>query len=205
MLIKKAKGLQLEQCDVIKVIMMLCVMFYHCICLWSKGGWFNQPPAQSSQVLAYLCALFNSFHIYVFAFISGYLFYYLKYEKMRYTSFSKDILHRAKRLLIPYLFASLCWAIPFYVYYFSATPMQIIKDFALAVSPNQLWFLVMIFVVFVIFYLLSETMIRLGFLGGAILSIIIYCCYCRSAFSSQCFSNMDSRKIHILLLYGICI
>ena len=174
MLNRESKTFDLKHCDVIKVFMMLSVMFYHCICLWSKGGWFNQPPAQSSQVLAFLCSWFNSFHIYVFTFVSGYLFYYLKYEKERYKSFFKDTLHRATRLLIPYVFASLLWVIPFYVYYYSPKPLTVVKNFALAESPNQLWFLMMIFAVFVIFYPLSNSFNKIGFFGGGVLSIIIY-------------------------------
>ena len=170
----RKKILELDHCDVIKVFMMLSVMFYHCICLWSKGGWFNQPPAQSSQFLAFLCAWLNSFHIYVFTFVSGYLFFYLKYEKQKYNSFLKDALHRGKRLLIPYICASVFWVIPFYVHYNSPKTLTVVKNFALAISPNQLWFLVMIFMVFVIFYLLSNVFEKYNIVVGFLLSVAIY-------------------------------
>ena len=170
----KNKTLDLSKCDVIKVFMMLSVMFYHCICLWSRGGWFNQAPQTSSNVLAFACSLFNSFHIYVFVFVSGYIFYYLKYEKNRYNSFLRDVLHRSKRLLLPYLVASVFWVIPFSIYYFSPTPLDVFKNFGLAMAPSQLWFLIMIFVVFVIFYLISDVFNRCGYVSGVLLSILIY-------------------------------
>jgi len=169
----KNKTLDLSKCDIIKVFMMLSVMFYHCICLWTRGGWFNQAPQTSSDVLAFACSLFNSFHIYVFVFVSGYLFYYLKYEKQRYNAFFRDVLHRSKRLLLPYLVASIFWVIPFYIYYFSPTPFEVFEKFGLATSPSQLWFLIMIFVVFVIFYLMSDVFYKCGY-GGVLLSILIY-------------------------------
>ena len=138
--------LSLDKCDVIKVTMMLCVMFYHCICLWSGGNWFVERPAESSKFLEILCAFFNTFHIYVFAFVSGYIFYFLKYEKLRYNNFINDICSRAKRLLLPYAVTSIFWVIPFYVYFFDTDAKQIFLRFGLATSPNQLWFLVMLFV-----------------------------------------------------------
>ena len=91
---------------------MITVIVYHCICLWSKGGWFVES-AQDSTVLACICALLNNVHIYVFAFVSGFLFYYLKYERNKYNKPLKDIKKRANRLLKPYVLVSLVWVIPF--------------------------------------------------------------------------------------------
>lgn len=171
----KKHFLTLEKCDIIKVSMMLCVMFYHCISLWSSEGWFNQPPAESSKFLEIICAFLNTFHIYVFAFVSGYLFYFLKYEKKRYKNYLSDIGHRAKRLLIPYAVTSLFWVIPFYVYFFDADFKQVLLKFVLATAPNQLWFLIMIFVVFVAFYLLSNFFKKHNFAIGFIVTVLIYC------------------------------
>ena len=169
------KKLDLKKCDVIKVFMMLCVMFYHCICLWSGETWFNQPPANESKVLEVLCAFLNTFHIYVFAFVSGYLFRYLKFEKKRYNSLLKGSVHRAKRLLIPYVIVSIVWVIPFSVYYFKTSFIDVLKKFGLAMAPNQLWFLVMIFVVFVVFYALSDFFEKYNAFVGFVVAVGIYC------------------------------
>ncbi len=169
------KILDLNKCDVIKVFMMLCVMFYHCICLWNGGEWFNQPPAEESKILEVLCAFLNTFHIYVFAFVSGYLFHFLRFEKQRYVSFLKDVGHRAKRLLLPYVIVSLVWAIPFSIYFFKKDFVDILKDFGLAMAPNQLWFLVMLFVVFVVFYVMSNFFEKHNALVGFIVAVAIYC------------------------------
>ena len=174
MLTKERKTLSLDHCDVIKVFMMISVMFYHCICLWSGTGWFNQPPAESSRILAFIAQWFNSFHIYVFTFVSGYLFYFLKYEKERYKSFVKDTVDRAKRLLIPYVVTSVFWVIPFYAFFFDTSVKNVVWKFVFATSPNQLWFLVMIFVVFVLFYLVSDLFLKCNFFLGFVISVGIY-------------------------------
>ena len=168
------KQLNLSKCDVIKVLMMLTVMFYHCICLWSRSGWFNQAPSQPSAILAYLCGWFNSFHIYVFAFVSGYLFFYLKYEKGKYKSIKTYISNRGIRLLVPYIATAIIWVIPFYVFYYDTNTMDIINRFALATSPNQLWFLVMLFGVSCMFYICSDLLYKKNFLFGIVLVLIFY-------------------------------
>ena len=80
---ENSKQLDLDKCNVIKVFMMLAVILTHCISLWSKSGWFVYTPEKHSEILAFLCDWFGTFHIYVFIFVSGYLFCYLKYEKKR--------------------------------------------------------------------------------------------------------------------------
>ena len=169
------KKLTLDKCGVIKVLMMLCVMFYHCICLWSDGGWFNEAPAEKSILLSVLCSYFNTFHIYVFTFISGYLFYYLKFESARYSDVKKDVSKRAKRLLLPYFVTAVFWCVPFYVVYFSESPSSIFCKFGLATSPNQLWFLFMLFWVFVFFYFISEFLDKHKPIIGLMITVVIYC------------------------------
>lgn len=168
------RQLNLSKCDVIKVLMMLTVMFYHCICLWARGGWFNQAPAQPSVLLAFLCEWFNSFHIYVFAFVSGYLFFYLKYEKEKYQSIKKYIINRTIRLLIPYTVVAIIWVIPFYVFYYNPNPIDIITRFGFATSPHQLWFLIMLFGVSCIFYVCADLFYKKSLVFGIFFAILFY-------------------------------
>lgn len=168
------KKLTLLKCDVLKVFMMVTVIIYHCICLWLRGGWFNQAPRTPSVAFSVFASYLNTFCVYVFTFISGYLFYYLKYEIKKYKSFKTDVSKRAKRLLLPYLFASLFWVIPFNCYFFESTPTQIVNNFLLAKSPAQLWFLIMLFGVFVLFYGLSDFFEKHNFWICTIVCILIY-------------------------------
>jgi len=151
---------------------MLIVVIYHCILFW-KGAWFTGNPVYESKLLDILATWMNSFHIYGFTLVSGYLFHYLKCEKTKYDRFVPFVINKFKRLLVPYVFVSLVWAIPFAVYYFDYSVRDIIIRFGFGVSPNQLWFLLMLFWIFVIFYPLSDYF-KKNNIGGAIVVIIFY-------------------------------
>ena len=59
----------LGKCDFIKVVMMIIVITCHSVSLWARVGWFNQPPAQASGILAFISDWFGTFHIYTFIFV----------------------------------------------------------------------------------------------------------------------------------------
>ena len=132
----------------------MAVLVYHCILAWSSSGWhnFSVPP---SPVLAYLCNFLLKFHTPAFTFLSGYLFYYLRYEKGKYRTSKQDIPHRAKRLLIPYGLL-LFWVVPFHFLFEGGTLSRAFNKYVLMIAPTQLWFLIMLFGVFVIFYVISD-------------------------------------------------
>lgn len=149
------KQTELANCNFVKTVLMIIVVSYHCLLFWT-GNWFVEQPAFSSEVLVMLSQWMNSFHIYGFTLVSGYLFFYLMHEKMKYPKFVPFVFNKSKRLLVPYVFVSAVWVIPFAVYFFKYSGADILQRFALGVSPNQLWFLLMLFGVFAIFYPLSN-------------------------------------------------
>lgn len=140
--------------DAIKVFLTISVVFYHCIMAWSYYGW-HDFIVLPFKPLEYFNEFFVKFHTQAFTFLSGYLFYFLKYEKNKYNTPKKDIIHRAKRLLLPYA-VMLIWVIPFYFTFEHGTVKTAISKYVLAVAPSQLWYLVMLFGVFVIFYFISN-------------------------------------------------
>lgn len=170
----KCDYLELKTCNIIKVFMMLSVIITHCCAIWSRDGWFTISPSYQSTELGLLSAWLGSFHTYVFTFVSGYLFYYLKYEKKRYVIFWNDVERRAARLLIPYVFVALIWIIPFYKYFYQADTITIIRNFVFGIAPSQLWFLMMLFVLYVLFYILSEFFEKHSFLVGFLVATGIY-------------------------------
>ena len=105
------RDLELKNCTFVKTMLMLIVVFYHSILFWS-GNWFSAIPAQRLEILAGIASWLNSFHIYGFALVSGYLFYYLRYEKGKYGRYIPFLKQKAKRLLVPYVFAAAVWVIP---------------------------------------------------------------------------------------------
>lgn len=142
--------------------MMILVIFGHSMALWLRSGWFNQPPAIPSEVLTFCIGWLNFTHIYVFVFCSGYLFYYLKCEIKKYNNTKKDIFNRAKRLLLPYIIACCFWAVPFFYVFNRPSLGEVVKRFFFATNPEQLWFLIMLFWVYIFFYLFSDLIDRLN-------------------------------------------
>lgn len=63
----------LKNSTFVKSILMIIVIFGHASAFWS-GHWFTENPAIQSKGLNVLYSWINSFHIYAFALVSGYIF-----------------------------------------------------------------------------------------------------------------------------------
>lgn len=146
----------LDNCYFVKTVLMLLVVFYHSILFWG-GAWLdNQPVIFKSKVLSILAVWLNTFHIYGFTLVSGYIFQYLKYEKDKYQKFLLFIVNKAKRLLVPYAFVAIIWVIPISYALFSYTSKDIIFKYLLCTGPSQLWFLWMLFDIFCFVWIISN-------------------------------------------------
>ncbi|MBO5868925.1 MAG: acyltransferase [Oscillospiraceae bacterium] len=156
---------ELNNCTFVKTILMVLVVFYHSILFWAEN-WFTGDPAFSAPLLKYVSGWLNTVHIQGFALVSGYLFSYLKYEREKYGKFLPFVANKAKRLLIPFLFAAVVWVLPIQFFFYQPDGLTIIKNYVLAIGPAQLWFLVMLFGVFVIFWPLSDFFYKKDLLGA---------------------------------------
>lgn len=140
---------KLENISFIKTIMMIVVVLYHSF-LFFGGSWFTPvEPAQSADYLYSIAKWMNTFHIQTFAMASGFLFYYLGVRKRN--NHLHNILKRAKRLLVPYFFTCIFWVVPIACYFFHFSVGEVLYKYVLMASPSQLWFLVMLFMVFCFF------------------------------------------------------
>lgn len=146
---------ELENCTFVKTALMLIVVAYHSMLFWG-GNWFTKDPALPAPVLKALALWLNSFHIYGFTLVSGYIFAYIRREKGGYRQYGDFLQGKVKRLLIPYAFAALCWVIPIRCLFFETDPLSLTKAFLLGTGPEQLWFLLMLFGVFALFWPLSK-------------------------------------------------
>ena len=164
---------ELANCSFCKSVLMILVVMYHSMAFWLPGGWFNQRPVQESYALGLIASWLNSFHIYTFFLISGYVFYSMKYEKLKYIRFTEFVSTKAQRLLIPYSFVAIAWVIPIYCIFFRPSIGDLFEKFVLMESPSQLWFLIALFVIFVLFYPLSD-FVNKHIIAGVCLMIFIY-------------------------------
>jgi len=141
----------LPNLDFVRVCLMVCIVFYHSALFWGKY-WFYIPTTQTAPLLAFIAKWLNSFHIYGFVFLSGYLFYYLSVEKGKYTQFKEFFKNKFVRLIIPYISISILWVIPLTYVFREDVLLEIVPKFLFGISPAQLWFLLMLFGVFMLFY-----------------------------------------------------
>ena len=83
---------KLDNCSVVKMVLMLVIILYHSTVFW-KGDWWDSDPFFQSKILGYFAGWLNSFHIYAFSLVSGYIFAY-KIERGSYQSYSAFIIKR---------------------------------------------------------------------------------------------------------------
>lgn len=147
---------KLNEISNIKAIMMLFIIVYHCIAIWMPGGWFIVRPGRQNIVLSSAAQWLNLIHIYVFTFASGYIYSVMRFERKHYPSLRSFLVKKINRLIVPYVFVSIIWIIPFDVLFYRSSFNDIIYKYFLAYSPSQLWYVVMLFGIFVIVYMSGD-------------------------------------------------
>lgn len=156
----------------IRTVLMLLVVLDHSMSFWT-GEWFTKNPVFLAPPLGLVSSYLGSFHIYGFTLVSGYLFYYLKYEQGKYAHYIPFLKQKAKRLLVPFVFVAAVWVIPVSYLFFPFNLGEFVNKYILGTAPGQLWFLLMLFGVFTLFYPLS-CYLKEHQLVGAVVVIGIY-------------------------------
>ncbi|MBR2005830.1 MAG: acyltransferase [Thermoguttaceae bacterium] len=204
---------------------MLLVVFFHSSLFWSGRNWLGCiEPKHTSNVIPFLCFTLQSFHTRAFTLISGYLFYYLKFEKGKYNRFVPFVTNKASRLVAPLILVSLFWIIPLSLCVFPDFETRVIDKFLLLKSPSQLWFLMMLFNTFVFFHFFASFFAKHTYLGFAVLLAFHLCCpVIPSVFQLQSFANFailfgigfklrqfkadftDKRRLAVLAFGALCV
>lgn len=141
--------------NLVRLTLAILIVLYHSI-LFLNGHYFSAISIEKNLVASYIADWLNSFHVYAFVFVSGYLFFYLKNEKKVYKNYGGFALQKIKRLIVPYLIVSLIWAAPIDYYFYRGDFSFFFNKYILGEGPSQLWFLLMLFLIFVLFYPLSN-------------------------------------------------
>lgn len=148
--------IELRNCYHVRAILMMLIVLYHSIVFWSSPDWFIFVPLCDSKILSVLANVLNSFHIYTFVLVSGYVYYAIRFEKKRYSQFMPFAIGKVKRLILPYYMTLIVLVIPHYLLWHGPDVNTIVKNYILGKAPDQLWFLLMLFWVYLLFYAFSE-------------------------------------------------
>ncbi len=198
------KEKELVNCSHVKVVLMLLVILYHSLAFW-KQGWFAHDPQDKSDILKYIAVWLNSFHIYGFTLISGYVFYAMKYERGKYQNYLSFIANKVKRLVLPLIFVTVIWVLPIYILFFKPSLNVIVHKFVLIESPSQLWFLGMLFVVFLLFYPIASISKKSNVIGGALVIIAYGLSIIGSRFMPNVFQIWSGMRYMLFFYIGFCI
>lgn len=163
----------MQNCNFCKTILMLLIVLYHSGLFWT-GNWFTATaPAQPSESISIFVHWLSTFHIYAFTLISGYIYYYVRYQRGGYNNKMKFIYNKIHRLIIPYIGVAILWVIPLNSAFYTFNIYDITNKFVLGEGPSQLWFLLMLFGVFLISYPLSNFFVKHPILS-ATLAIVLW-------------------------------
>lgn len=133
-----------------RTALIVLVVLGHSLAPWT-GDWGYTEAAIDAHVLGYFSQWISTYHTITLTALSGFTYEYIIDRRGGY--FFSDLLHKkTKRLLMPLLLVSVLWVIPLTSYFAEITPDFVVNKFLLGKSPSQLWFLLMLFDVFVMFF-----------------------------------------------------
>lgn len=66
---------KLENCVVVKVMLMFIVILFHSLAFWTVE-WWGVEPVYPSAIIGNIARWLSSFHVYAFTLVSGYIFAY---------------------------------------------------------------------------------------------------------------------------------
>lgn len=176
------KKYNLNNISLVGVIAMILVLLGHAGCVYA-GKWDYDLVYNNSETIKYITEYIYSFHMPLFIFISGYLYFYNKVVLGKYKVRRDFIKNKFHRLLIPYIITGVFFMIPvqmiFRVYKDNHSFLyKVINGILLTKQPAHLWFLLALFNIFLIFYCIEDNFknrnIILNFLLLALINIISY-------------------------------
>lgn len=160
--------IQITNCTFAKSILMILIVCYHGCALWTNN-WGQLPHIQAPGIGIFRNGSIR--FIYCFTLISGYIFYYKKFERKEYILFTAFVYKKMKRLLVPFLVVGIMWIIPFEIY-FSNKERNFIFKYLVGISTSQLWFLLMLFNVFIMAFILNPLICKSNLLSVIISTLI---------------------------------
>ncbi|WP_367179564.1 acyltransferase family protein [uncultured Winogradskyella sp.] len=104
----------------------------------------------------------------LFVFISGYIYFFLRNNYNKYSSFKILFEKKSRRLIVPYLILA-----PFYIWVFLDYNSVLSFLSHLWVGAGHLWFLLMMFVMFLLYYKF-ETYLCKHYVFSIILGVFLY-------------------------------
>jgi len=135
------------------VLIILVVIFHSCL-FWA-GDWIFDDIVIHSPMLGIMANWIGTYHTQALTAVSGFTYEYITEKRGGY--FWSELLNKKiRRLLIPFIVVSLLWILPLTSFFIEIDSEYIVNKFVQGKSPAQLWFLLMLFDVFMLFFPLRK-------------------------------------------------
>lgn len=151
---------KLDDITILRVIGILLVVLAHATHAYTSG-WVYETHVKSS-FFRRLTLYVYSFHMPLFLFISGAVYYFCRKELEKYNDFKAFAWNKIKRLIVPYIFVGSVYLVPIRlklginlypgITYGGAIFNQILR----VQIPGGLWYVVMLFNIFIVFRLFEK-------------------------------------------------
>lgn len=166
---------KLNDYEIIKVIAILLVVFAHASRMYTSDGIIT--PMHASIGLNYLTRYIYSFHMPLFVFVSGAIYYYVRKKLNKYDNISKFVVNKSKRLMIPYIIFGLFYVAPIMIG-LNLTKYSKIgylgKGIILSLDPRHLWYVFMLFNVFIILRIFEKYIDKAPTLIPIVIFVFLY-------------------------------
>lgn len=179
---------------------ILCVLLGHSVHIYCRDGWYFHVFYTANFWLDFIHHVIYSFHMPLFVFLSGYLFYVTTGKEFK---LSKYIVKRIKRLIVPFLIASVIYYIPFLLIINpTALSNEVnIRNFYTFEFVGHLWFLPALFVICLLFAILKYYKILSNkYLQFLLLLILLFFYFQEYDNLKYCFSQIP--KLSIFFYFG---
>lgn len=129
-------GTTIISISLLRVLAMIFIVFYHCICFYGIWHFDEAPRYENIEAWRDACNV----ALQLFMFISGYLYATNLIKRKRYVSVQGFLRGKVQRILVPYIF----WALLMIV---------VLQDpfINILYGESHLWFLLTLFITFIVF------------------------------------------------------
>ena len=138
----------------------------------------------SYGIIEYILSLIYTFHMPLFVFLAGAIYFYINIQLKQNYSLLTLIEKKYKRLLIPFFVVSIFYMVPIKLltnyYSWSNLPKILTYGIFLATDCGHLWYIFMLFDLFIVFYLLEKRFNKVNIFINLIILLIIHLNYYQS-------------------------
>lgn len=131
-------------------VLILLVVLGHSLIFWN-GNWIFDNIAIQAPILGHIGNWIGTYHTQALTAVSGFTYEFVMENRGGYKFFHL-VNKKVRRLLVPFLVVSIFWILPLTSFLIDIDADYFVNKFVMGKSPAQLWFLLMLFDVFILFF-----------------------------------------------------